>query len=174
MDRFAEMSPEASAVVVGYSAWLVLVALVGPLTDVAAGASAVVEASVVAFEAPFVPVVLPDCDSYSHRSAPGILVLPASIVNPIHQRLYPWLCFHTWEDSRHLRGSGRPGCQVRCPPTFRTPLAISSTRLDGLLQSNLRIPRNARIADPIACASWIQARRPWMPFLEYCALKFCQ
>ena len=167
-----EMNPEASTAVVGCSAWLVLVALVGSLRDVAAGASAVVEASVAAFEAPSAPVVLLDCDSYFDHSSPEIPVAPASIVGPIHQRLYEWLCFHTWKGWQHLRGSGRPGCQVRCLPTFRIPLAISSTRLDDLLQNSPRIPRNARIADPIACASWIQARRLWMPFLEYCALRF--
>lgn len=166
-----EMNPEASAAVASCSAWLVLVALVDPLIDLAAAASAVGEASVGAFEAPSPPVTLLNWVSYPHHSDPGI---PVWIVSPTHLHGYALTYFHTWNHSRHLRGSGRLGCQGQCPPTFRIPLAISSTRLDGLLRSSLRIPKSVRIADPRACASWTLARRQWMPSLGCFVLRSCQ
>lgn len=107
-----------------------------------------VEASVGACVAAYLPVASMNFDVGSLHSAPGIPNDPASIVSPVPLRLYASMCFHTWRDWRHPQGPGRPGYQERCPPTSRTLLAILSTRLGGLLRSNLRIPRSVRIADP--------------------------
>lgn len=177
--RSEQRSQKAFAAVVGCFVCRVLVVLVGSLRGFAAGASAVVEASVAAegsagkeasvgtSVAASAPVALMAHDVHSHHSAPGNQTASVSSVGPSLLCPYASMCFHTWRDSRLPRGSGRPGYQVLCPPTSHIPLAISRTRLDGLCRSSLRIPKSAHIADPIFCVSWIRARRLWTPFLGY-------
>lgn len=131
---------------------------------------AVVEASAGASVAASAPLARIDHAVHSHHSIPGIPTLPASIVSPILPPLYAEMGFHTWKDSPHPPGSGRPGYPAPCPPTFRTRPATWRRRLDGRRRSSLRTPTSARTAGPIPCASWTPARRLWMSFLGYCAL----
>lgn len=130
---------------------------------------AVVEASAGASVAASAPLARIDHAVHSHHSIPGIPTLPASIVSPILPRPYAEMSLHTWKDSPHPPGSGRPGYPAPCPPTFRTRPATWRGRLDGRRRSSLRTPTSARIADPTSGASWTPARRLWMSFLGYCA-----
>ena len=94
-----------------------------------------------------------DFDFQSPLAGSDIRTDPASTVRSTPLCLYALMHFHTWQDLRHPQGSGRPGYQVRCPPTSRIPLAIWRIRLDVLFRNSPRIPMSAHIADPIFCAN---------------------